>query len=362
MTLTTIHLYPQQFSTSETLLAERGELQVSLFRYATGVAAVRLRNARGDLVLLPFQGQQVWRAAFGGRDLTMRSCFEQPYPTREFLATFGGYLVHCGATAMGSPGPEDSHPLHGELPNAPYESAQVLLGEDERGAFAALTGCYTHRVFFSHFYRAQPVVKLYAGQSVFDVSMSITNLKAGAMDLMYLAHINVCPVDGGRLVYSTPADATHMRVRASIPTHVNPRAGYAEFLEALKEHPEQHQVLKAEMAFDPEVVFFIDYQPDESGWARALQLHPDGSADVTRQRMPALNHGMVWISRTPEHDALGFEPATAGVEGYSAEKRKGHVRLLKGGETFRGEMQAGYLSAAEAQVEVERIRAQLGQI
>ena len=128
---------------------------------------------------------------------------------------------------------------------------------------------------------------------------TVKYVKAGAMDLMYLAHINVCPVDGGRLVYSTPADATHMRVRASIPTHVNPRAGYAEFLEALKEHPEQHQVLKAGMAFDPEVVFFIDYQPDKTCSARPLQLHPDGSADVTRQRMPALNHGMVWISRTP---------------------------------------------------------------
>ena len=359
MTLTTLHLTPQQFTAIETPLIECGALSASLFRYPGGVCALRLRNGVGELLLLPFQGQQVWRALFGGRDLTMRTIFEQPVPTRDFLATFGSYLVHCGASAMGSPGPGDTHPLHGELPNAPYQSAQLLLGADQRGEYIALTGSFTHRVFFSQHFRAQPLVKLYAGQSVFDVSMSITNLKATPMELMYLAHINVRPVDNGRLVYSTPADAAHMRVRASIPGHVTPQPGYAEFLELLKAHPGQHQVLKPGLAFDPEVVFFIDYQADEEGWARALHIHPDGSADVVRQRLPALNRGMVWISRTPDQDALGFEPATAQVEGYSAEKRKGNLRILAPGEVFTGQMQAGYLNPDEVQAELKRIEAQL---
>ena len=95
------------------------------------------------------------------------------------------------------------------------------------------------------------------------------------------------------------------------------------------------------------------------GWARALHIHPDGSADVVRQRLPALNRGMVWISRTPDQDALGFEPATAQVEGYSAEKRKGNLRILAPGEVFTGQMQAGYLSPGEVQVELKQIEAQL---
>ena len=58
-----------------------------------------------------------------GRQLTMRSMFDQPQATRNYLETYGGFLIHCGFTAMGVPTKEDSHPLHGELPNAPYRQA-----------------------------------------------------------------------------------------------------------------------------------------------------------------------------------------------------------------------------------------------
>ena len=50
-----------------------GEFFVSTFRYDSGVAALRLKNARGEIIMLPFQGSQVWRAKFDGRELTMLS-------------------------------------------------------------------------------------------------------------------------------------------------------------------------------------------------------------------------------------------------------------------------------------------------
>ena len=61
----------------------------------------------------------------------MRSIFEHPVDTQDFLHTYGGFFLHCGATAMGDPGPEDRHPVHGELPNAHYQRAQLLVGRDE---------------------------------------------------------------------------------------------------------------------------------------------------------------------------------------------------------------------------------------
>ncbi|MGA2503180.1 MAG: hypothetical protein ABSG01_03720 [Anaerolineales bacterium] len=115
-----INLNPIQFSNQEMLLAEHGELSAVVFNYPSGVKAIRLKNALGNLVMLPFQGQQIWDANMCGRRLTMKSMFDQPYPTQDFLSTFGGFLLHCGATAMGVPVPEDKHPLHGELPNAHY--------------------------------------------------------------------------------------------------------------------------------------------------------------------------------------------------------------------------------------------------
>jgi hypothetical protein len=124
-----------------------------------------------------------------GRRLIMKSMFDQPYPTREFLSTFGGFLLHCGATAIGSPSPLDTHPLHGELPNAPYSQAALVMGTDANGEFIGLTGQYRHTVAFNYHYMAMPLVKLYTGSSVFAVSMTIQNLKASDMPLMFLEHI-----------------------------------------------------------------------------------------------------------------------------------------------------------------------------
>jgi hypothetical protein len=347
----TIHLSASQFTEQETPLVEWDEFSASVFRYASGVCAVRLRNARGELIALPFQGQQIWDATLDGRRLTMKSMFDQPYPTRDFLATYGGFLLHCGATAMGAPGPEDQHPLHGELPNAPYQAAQVILGEDERGQYIGLSGTYRHTVAFNTNYGAQPVIKLYAGSSVFVVSMTITNLKQSDMPLMYLAHINFLPVDNGRLLYSARCDAEHMCVRADVPDFMQVAPGYREFVRELSQHPEKHLVLKPDLVFDPEVVFLIDYVADAQDWAHALQIHPDGCADVVRHRIDQLKFGVRWICRTVDQQALGFEPATAGVSGFTAEKLQGRVRALGAGETFHCEIEIGTLTEAEAEQE-----------
>ncbi|MGQ9489775.1 MAG: DUF4432 family protein [Anaerolineae bacterium] len=360
MTATLIRLQPVLFESKERVLVEHGPLTASAFRYDSGVAGLRLKNELGELVMLPFQGQQIWSAAFGGRNLTMKSMFSQPNPTRSYLETYGGFLVHCGALAMGVPTGPDTHPLHGELPNAPYQKAWLVAGEDERGAYLALSGEYEHTVAFTAHYAARPEVRLYAGSSRFPVSLTITNLKQTPMDLMYLAHANFRPVDHGRLVYSAPCDPTHVRVRKSIPSHVKPAPGYAEFLAELAEHPERHNVLRPGLAFDPEVVFFIDYLADAAGWAHTLQIHPDGSADYIAHRPDQLDHGIRWICRTPDQDALGMcLPATAEPEGYHAELAKGNVRSLPGGATARFDMKMGYLTPDEAARMVEKINALL---
>ena len=82
-------------------------------------------------------------------------------------------------------------------------------------------------------------------------------------------------------------------------------------------------------SLDPEVVFFVDYTADRDGWAHSLQVHPDGTADYIAHRPDQLNHGVRWISRTPDQDTLGIIlPATAESEGYTAEKAKGYLRTL----------------------------------
>ncbi len=85
--MTRIHLQNEMFGSAERLLLVHGGLEAWTFRYPSGVAALRFTSPLGQLVLLPFQGQQIWSAEFGSRNLTMKSMFHQPYPTRNYLET-----------------------------------------------------------------------------------------------------------------------------------------------------------------------------------------------------------------------------------------------------------------------------------
>ena len=362
MTETRMFLSPSFFGDAEKVLVEYGPLIASTFRFESGVCGLKFENECGSLVLLPFQGQQIWSAEFNDRTLTMKSMFDQPHPTRSYLENYGGFLIHCGMTSMGVPGPSDNHPLHGELPNAPYDKAWVIAGEDERVMFLELGGQYRHTVAFSTNYIAAPQVRLYAGRSTFWAGMNVTNLKNTPMEYMYLAHINFRPADNARLAYTAKYDPQHVRVRRSIPSHVRPPVGYREFLDELAENPQRHHFLLPGLGFDPEVVFFIDYQPDAEGWAHSMQVHPDGSADYVRHRPDQLDVGVRWICRTPDQDALGFIlPATAEPEGYSAEKAKGNVKVLGPGETWLCEYEMGVLSADEAAQMERSINTMMGQ-
>jgi len=353
----TIHLRPEHFTPLEQTLAESEGLKASTFVYNSGVQALRLNNSVGQLVLLPYQGQQIWDAQFFGRTLTMKSMFDQPYPTTDYLRTYGGFLIHCGATAMGVPSEQDSHPLHGELPNARYQTAQLLIGADERGAYMALTGTFHYIVAFNYNYIARPLIKLYADSARVCASLTIENLKQSPMELMYLAHVNFRPVDNGRLVYSAQCTPEHVRVRRSIPAHIHPAENYVEFLETLKRHPEKHNRLTPGLAFDPEVVFFIDYLSDGKGWAHSMQIHPDGSADFISHRPDQLDHGVRWISRTPDQDALGLVlPATAEPEGYLAEKTKGNIKVLPPRGAFHCDLEMGALLPDETEAMAAHIQ------
>jgi hypothetical protein len=346
---TRIELRPGFFGEKERILVRHGELSASLFRFDNGVAAVRLKNGRGEFLALPFQGQQLWDARFDGKILTMRTRFDEPKPTSEYLRNYGAFLLHCGATAMGNPGKNDTHPLHGELPNAPYDTAYLLAGSDASGPYLGLGGTYRHTVAFSCDYVAKPRVSLGAGQSILSIVMEIENLGNAAMDLMYLAHVNFRPVDGGRLVYSAPCTPREVRVRSSVPPTLRPPAGYAEFLAELARDPSRHELLSPGLPFDPEVTLMLSCRADQAGWARSLMVHPDGCASYIGHRTDTLDHGIRWISRTADQDCLGLLlPATAEPDGYEAEKAKGNLKSLAAGSSVRFAVEAGLLEPVKA--------------
>ncbi len=99
-----IELQRRWFGEKERLVAEGGGLAVSAFRYDSGIEALRLRNRRGECIILPYQGQQIWNATFDEREIAMRSMFAEPVATDRYVENYGAFFIHCGLTAMGAPG------------------------------------------------------------------------------------------------------------------------------------------------------------------------------------------------------------------------------------------------------------------
>ncbi len=351
-----INLVPGQFTDAENGLATYEGLKASVYRYRTGVLGLRIANDVGHIALLPFQGQQIWDAEFFGRRLTMRSMFDEPVATEDYLRNYGAFLLHCGATAMGNPGPDDSHPLHGELPNARYLTAELIAGRDADGPFMGLTGTYRHTVAFAHNYVAQPTVKLHQKSGRIRLSLCIHNLKRSPMELMYLAHINFRPVDGARLIDTVPDDPQHMRVRTKVPEFFTPTESHRKSIEVLKADPAVHRTIEPGRRIEPELVMGMDCLADAGGFAHAMQLHPDGAADYISHRPDQLGRAVRWITRSEDQDALGLVlPATAEADGYSAEKNKGNLRIVPAQGEFRCDLEFGALDRAEAELRRRKI-------
>jgi hypothetical protein len=351
-----IPLHPSDFPAHGTrTVAMAGAMWAEAFRYASGIEALRLVTPRADVVVLPFMGQQVWRAAFDGRELAMGSMFDEPVATDVYLATYGAFFIHCGITRIGPPSPDDPHPLHGELPLGRFDTAEVMI--DEGAGTIGVAGRFRHRTAFTVNYEAQARVTLPADATMLEVTLDVTNRRGAApLGLMYLGHANFRPVDHGRLVYAaryTPADVA---VRRSIPPHIKAGPDYAAFLATLADDPARHHVLDPALPFDPEAVFTLRMIPDADGWTHALQVHPGGAADVMSYDTRTLPMAIRWVCRTPDQQGLGLAmPATAGVEGFAVEQAAGRIVSVPAGGTWSARMRMGALDAGAAAEMAARI-------
>jgi hypothetical protein len=354
-----LNLHPDFFDSGEKTLLESGSLRVGAFRYASGVCGLRIGNARGEMTVLPFQGQQIWRASFCGRELTMKSAFDEPAQTADFLSTYGGFLLHCGATAMGVPSSADRHPLHGELPNMRYGEAWAGMGRDGKGLYVCAGGRARHTVAFETDYVAEPEIRLYEGETVAEVSMRITNLRSRPMEFMYLCHINFRPEDGARLVYSAPADREHVKVHFSVPETMEPAAAAAlkGYMDRLAEEPALHHAVDSKtQIYDPEIVFTIKYLADLEGYAHAMQMLPGGGACYVAFRPDELPYGLRWIARTGDEDAMGLAlPSTAEHLGLAYAGKHGQLRRIGAHESVAVTVKAGYLGEQDAEAMRSRI-------
>ena len=342
-----INLNSRFFDEKEFVLAENGCMKATAFKYKSGVAALKIENAKGYFVILPFQGQQIWRAGFCGHELTMKTTFDEPVPTAEYLKTYGGFLLHCGASAFGSPGKDDKHPQHGELPNIPYDGAYLEIGDD----YMLVGGSVEYNVSFTRRYRFSPTCRLGKDSTLLELSSTLENLRHSPMDYMYLCHINFRPVDGAELIYS--ADYKDIKVHKS----ANASKELDEYLSRLEKTPEiHHKVGEKGQIYDPEICFTVKrYFGDENGLAHTMQYFSEGAFYVSHS-VDTLPLGTRWISRTGDEDSMGMIlPSTAEHLGYTYAKQNGQLKILPPLGSVKFEVKAGYLEKDKADEMKEKI-------
>jgi len=342
-----VHLRPSAFDEVERLCVEHGGLSASLFRYPTGVEAVRLTNGRGHLIVLPYLGQMIWQAAFDGVDMTMKSIFRAPRRVATIGETYGCFAFHSGLLRNGVPGPDDSHPAHGEMPCAAMDSAGIEAGEDAEGPFLRLFGGYEYAMGFGAHYRACPSVTLRSG-GLFDMAMTVENLSAAPMDLMYMAHVNFAYCEGAEILQQAPFTPDTTRVRTAVPRHVTPNRDYLAFIDELAADPGQSRVMNQTARYAPEQVFYISgLATDADGFTEAMLRRPQGDGFLMRYRPAEFGKTVRWILASPDQSVCAFAlPSTCEPEGYTAEKAKGNVRQLDAGAIASFSVRLGYLDVA----------------
>jgi hypothetical protein len=265
---------------------------------------------------------------------------------------------------MGCPSADDTHPLHGELPNAPYQSAELRVGECDRGEYIEMTGMYDHTIAFTCNLRATASIRFYADTSTFPISMTIENRFHTDSDLMYMAHTNFRPVVGAKLLYTHHDGPNDMEISGSVNGLQAPTPAYEAFLERLALNPADHAEFTPDVManLNPEVLVYLrNYLTEpETKWAHTLQLLPGGTADYLAHRPDQLPLCTRWMVADQSQAALGMAlPATAEPTGKQSEAIKGYLRKLPPQAKVRFDVEAGALNEADARAKADVIASTL---
>jgi hypothetical protein len=335
-----LSLNPSFFAEKERELLRTSSYSASLFRYRSGVEALRVAAGRGALVWLPYLGQQIWDWSVDGKSLKFEGFVEEPAYRRNFLQNYGAFIIHCGMTAMGNPGPKDTHLHHGELPVARFDEAWIeLCREGEREELSLCGRIHWHVPFVAEYVFA-PSLRLSSDGLSMSVEARLENPSPAPLDYMYLAHINFPFTGAERLSSTTPFDAEHICVRD-------------EGIPGMGARPEGVKRIEQSASYEPELVAILDDRGSAEGVSGSILHYTDGTSRWARQETAGLDHHVIWMTHAPGRGACGFHlPSTAGLRGLEAEKALGNVKRLAPGESVTLRYACGYCDrAADAPVE-----------
>ncbi len=338
-------LYREMFQQQERLLLDLGRIQIYSFCYAGGIEALRLKNERGYVVVLPYYGQMVWDAVFDGVDLKMENMFSAPKYAENIAGTYGCFAFHSGLLSNGCPGKDDTHPLHGEFSCAAMDRAYIEFFSSGDAAWVKLISEYEYVMGFGSHYLATPEVCLESGSGSITMNMKVKNLSQQPMPLMYMCHINFAFAEGGRIIQPLPFTADNIKVRTEIPGHVVASPEYVAFIEQLDLDPTPHEELVNPEKYNPEQVFYLLNMRGEV--VHYLKRQEEDSFFVAYDA-DNFTHAVRWLLYNSDQKVAAFVlPSTCEPEGYNAELKKGNVRMLGGEQTAEFSVCLGHLDKNE---------------
>ena len=327
-------LCPSMFAEREHELLKSPSFSVSTFRYRSGVEAVKVRAGRGEFIWLPYLGQQIWDWSVDGKSLKFTGFVDEPSYGKKFLQNYGGFLIHCGMTAMGNPGVGDTHPHHGELPVARFDEAWIEMGQEDGRETISLSGSIHWHVPFVAEYRCSPTLSVSTDGLTLRAEVRLENLMASTLEYMYLAHINF-PFSGAKLLSTIPFDPKHVAI-------------LNEIFFGMAADPETIKRINQATAYEPELVAIVNTK-DVTGISVGSILEcGDGTAFWVSQEKRELDHYVIWITHNVDRGACGFHlPSTAGPRGLAAEKALGYVKRLAPGSDVSLRYACGFCDKVE---------------
>jgi len=334
-------------------LLRDGEFSAIAFRYASGVAGLRIENSRSSMVVLPYMGMQVWSVVFDGLDVTQKSMFEMPLRTARFGDTYGGFLYHCGLNNVNGPEEgEADYPMHDVLPFGVFDDTYVGVGSDERGRYLALGGTYVYRNSQELHWAYSPELRLYEGETMVEMSAIIENRRTHPLEYLWLCHMNWRGVDGARFVYGCRKDDEHVQVSLTELGNDSPRAvAIREYGRRLAGDPTIADVLDSKtQVYDPEVCINYRYEPDADGWAHSLLELPEGGSYYVSWDTAKAPYALRWLCRTGDEDGVGIAlPSTGTNRSTGYQRSHGHFNTLGPHESDVIRWRFGLLDKEETQ-------------
>jgi hypothetical protein len=311
------------FNVTEKILVDTHDFTASTFQYSTGVEALRIKIGHGEFIWLPFLGQSLWSWKVDGVEQKFEGFLEEPsYQAKDFLHNYGAFLINCGITAMGNPSKADTHPHHGELPNAKYCDAWLEISE---GAYPiSLCGLFSYHVPFKASYDFSAALRISRnGSSVF-IDDSLVNRQKTPLQYMYLSHLNFTMRGARKLVYGVKE---FTKANVCVLNEVIP---------GIIEDPSLFLKVNEIPLINPELVAIFKNHGKYGKVCTSKMLRDDGTMIWTAINTDGLDHTVVWLTKTPDRLACGFcLPSTAGPRGFLSEEKLGNVKTLEVGESVK---------------------------